>query len=396
MRKGGDGRSESFIFRKKRKQKPLTERFSKSKLQGGGQPALFAADPYGSGADFDDLGELDGSDEGDECESEPPVGVGHFCGLKRSSTWEASPLSREQAGKKEGTRRRVRDELAMTGASVRRVAQLAEFKAEHGHTWVSTDQHSKFYVKGLGGWVLAQRRARRRGEINEQLEDALEDLGFSWEGPRASLSKESPADAAGGRARGWRGCESELDREDGDTAEAAAAWNADDDELDEPEDNEPGGGLWGCGSDTNGGHPSSYGARASLLQEDGDGRIAAGEWRHEDGDAIGGDGMGHLQHAPDGMEQLHNQLHMSSMDPSQHPSALALVRVSTVLVRKRKRQQHSHYHLKSRSSPHTHASCVLRLASCFAQAKQEAGKQSKRQASKARGITIEPSHARQI
>lgn len=31
-----------------------------------------------------------------------------------------------------------------------------DFKSRHGHTWVTTDQQSQFYVKGLGGWVHAQ------------------------------------------------------------------------------------------------------------------------------------------------------------------------------------------------------------------------------------------------
>ena len=80
------------------------------------------------------------------------------------------------------------DDQGISSASIRRMAQLEEFKARHGHTWVSTDQHSKFYVKGLGGWVLAQRKARRRGEMSAHLEDALDELGFSWTGPPRKLA----------------------------------------------------------------------------------------------------------------------------------------------------------------------------------------------------------------
>jgi hypothetical protein len=75
------------------------------------------------------------------------------------------------------------DDQGMSSASIRRRAQLEEFKARHGQRWVSADQHSKFYVKGLGGWVLTQRRARRRDELSGHLEDALQDMGFSWDAP---------------------------------------------------------------------------------------------------------------------------------------------------------------------------------------------------------------------
>ena len=276
-----------LVFRKKRKQKPLNQRHTKPRSQGK-KPDQFDADPYRSAEDADDFADL-GSDDHDRYgRSDVGDADGRICGVKRPHSWALSG----ELSARDSMRRGQQDDQGMSHASVRRVAQLAEFKARHGHTWVSTNQHSKFYVKGLGGWVVAQRKARRRGEIGEQLGEALEDLGFSWEGPpRGSLRNESLHPyATEGHAGGGQGYESELEG-DAECENGDGDWHADEDGLDEPEEGEPGGGLWGCSTDANGNHDNSYDKSASPLEEDPD--------------------MNHL-----------NQIHLSSI---QHQSAMALV-----------------------------------------------------------------------
>jgi len=161
--------------------------------------------------------------------------------------------SREKSAKRESLGNIDLDEQGLSGATQRRVAQLIDFKSRHGHTWVTTDQHSKFYVKGLGGWVRAQRRARKRGEISVHLQQALVAAGFSWEGPpkrarqKRSLEKNDTAD---GCVDEWNehGSEQEHDAED-DGAEVD--WHDADEECDDVDDLEDqvAQGLWGCEGD---------------------------------------------------------------------------------------------------------------------------------------------------
>ena len=105
----------------------------------------------------------------------------------------------KMSGEKRRTKKQLRKSelraLGLSNATQRRIVQLHEFKSRHGHTWVAPDQSSKFYVKGLGGWVRAQRKAWRRGEISKQLHQALVNLGFSWQN-RSRQPKELVAGGA--------------------------------------------------------------------------------------------------------------------------------------------------------------------------------------------------------
>ena len=60
------------------------------------------------------------------------------------------------------------------------------FKQHHGHLNVSADKTSSFYVRHLGGWVNAQRRARKRGELPDHMVRSLDAIGFPWKIRRLS------------------------------------------------------------------------------------------------------------------------------------------------------------------------------------------------------------------
>ena len=51
---------------------------------------------------------------------------------------------------------------------------------------VSADKTSSFYVRHLGGWVNAQRRARKRGELPDHMVRSLDAIGFPWKIRRLS------------------------------------------------------------------------------------------------------------------------------------------------------------------------------------------------------------------
>jgi hypothetical protein len=121
------------------------------------------------------------------------------------------------SGEKRRTKKQLRKSelraLGLSNATQRRIVQLHEFKSRHGHTWVAPDQSSKFYVKGLGGWVRAQRKAWRRGEISKQLHQALVNLGFSWQ----NRSRQPKELVAGGAAEEKDG-QDEVDEDESEDA----------------------------------------------------------------------------------------------------------------------------------------------------------------------------------
>ena len=109
----------------------------------------FDGESYGSAEEADAFADMDGSDDYDRYDTaEIGDANGRWCGQKRLCTLGAVG---EELARKDRMRCGQQDDQGMSSASIRRMAQLEEFKARHGHTWVSADQHSKFYVKGLGG-----------------------------------------------------------------------------------------------------------------------------------------------------------------------------------------------------------------------------------------------------
>jgi len=63
----------------------------------------------------------------------------------------------------------------------KRIQQLREFKEEHGHTWAMRKKSARFFVKGLGNWCEKMRERKKKGEIDQEIEKDLEDLGFAWD-----------------------------------------------------------------------------------------------------------------------------------------------------------------------------------------------------------------------
>ena len=75
--------------------------------------------------------------------------------------------------------------LSHTHTHTHTMLQVA-FKQHHGHLNVSADKTSSFYVRHLGGWVNAQRRARKRGELPDHMVRSLDAIGFPWKIRRLS------------------------------------------------------------------------------------------------------------------------------------------------------------------------------------------------------------------
>ena len=101
---------------------------------------------------------------------------------ERSCAFYGNPSGKR--ARAERGRSRATDEMdKLSGPTQRRLAQLQDFQSRHGHTWVSSQQDSKYYVKGLCGWVRAQRVAWRRGELSENLKAALLRANFSFAMP---------------------------------------------------------------------------------------------------------------------------------------------------------------------------------------------------------------------
>jgi len=274
----GETELSAISLKLKKRKKPMRERHTKPKHLGG-KSLNTNLDPCtstnhiggdGSCADAHELAESSGSDnyedwgeEGEEgAEGRAEIGgagdKGGYttCGAKRTRD---DGLTDDKPCKKERARKMAQDEQALSSANQRRVAQLMEFKARHGHSWVTTDQNSTFYVKGLGGWVIAQRKAYRRGAISDQLVDALEAAGFSWEGlPKGSRFLErSREEGHGGGANGharatglWHAHGNE-DEDVGEEGDDAADWQDSDEEACHVLDDGVGGrGVWGRDDDS--------------------------------------------------------------------------------------------------------------------------------------------------
>jgi hypothetical protein len=69
----------------------------------------------------------------------------------------------------------------------KRLAQLAEFKAKHGHCEVP--QRYSLNPE-LGRWVKDQRTLKTKGTLSQERIDKLEELGFSWKVKSTEISWE--------------------------------------------------------------------------------------------------------------------------------------------------------------------------------------------------------------
>jgi hypothetical protein len=63
----------------------------------------------------------------------------------------------------------------------KRLAELREFKKEHGHTWAMRKKSARFYVKGLGNWCEKMRERKKKGNLESDVEKELVSLGFVWD-----------------------------------------------------------------------------------------------------------------------------------------------------------------------------------------------------------------------